>query len=481
MQTPKTSVKSSSGSEGGRKISPRSVSLETRQKSTGRVVRQLKTSGLEANSSTSIRTPKTTSTKTLDRISPKGLEPEKKRQGRVAELETQISQLEDALRTVKDQLIVSESWKKQAKLDAEESRKELLAITLKLEESQKLLALSSFHETHSNYLSAYEEIRVLKENMAQQVSIMEEMKNQLDDSRSSESKAHTLASETLRQLETAKKTMESLKTNSDDYNAIVSELQQSRERVSSLESIIEEMNVKEKQSESKEITDLKAELENLKSRQAWEISGELRKSKEDVDELRASLMDKETELQCILEENENLNAKLKNLRENEVGNESKQEFESLKLKLTSLETELSEKCDENEMLKLEIKKMKSSTEAMKKNKDEVVNVTERLEAVKMSNCEMEEELRRLKVQMSQWRKAAEAATDMLCDKSSDNNGRMLEERTWSMGHFSPRKRLNMCSPGSVEIDDDDDDEFMKRKDGNMLRRIGVLWKRPQNK
>lgn len=77
---------------------------------------------------------------------------QKKRQGRVAELETQISQLEDALRTVKDQLIVSESWKKQAKLDAEESRKELLAITLKLEESQKLLALSSSHETHVSSL-----------------------------------------------------------------------------------------------------------------------------------------------------------------------------------------------------------------------------------------------------------------------------------------------------------------------------------------
>lgn len=70
------SVKSSSGSEGGRKISPRSVSLETRQKSTGRVVRQLKTTGLEANSSTSIRTPKTTSNKTLDRTSPRGLDPE---------------------------------------------------------------------------------------------------------------------------------------------------------------------------------------------------------------------------------------------------------------------------------------------------------------------------------------------------------------------------------------------------------------------
>ncbi|GKF66131.1 interactor of constitutive active ROP, partial [Tanacetum coccineum] len=66
----------------------------------------------------------------------------------VAELETQVSQLEDALRTVKDQLIVSESWKKQSKLDAEESRNELLALTLKLEESQNLLARFSSNEEH---------------------------------------------------------------------------------------------------------------------------------------------------------------------------------------------------------------------------------------------------------------------------------------------------------------------------------------------
>ncbi|KAL4592217.1 hypothetical protein LXL04_005204 [Taraxacum kok-saghyz] len=472
MQTPKISVKST---ESGRRISPRSVSLETKQRSSGRVVRQLKTSGLEVNFS-STSTPKATSAKIVHRTSPRGLDLEKKRPGRVAELETQISQLEDALRTVKDQLIVSESWKKQAKLDAEESRKELLAITSRLEESQKLLppSSSSSNENHSNYQS--EEIRVLKESLAEKVSLIEEMKNTLDDCRSSESQAQALASETLQQLETARKTMESLKLTNDGYNGIVSELDQSKERVSSLESIIEEMKVNEKQRESDEITALKSELENMRSRHSMEISGELDKSKADIEELRGNLMDKETELQCVLEENEVLNAKLANLRGTEVGNSSKHDFDSLKSKLTSLETELCQKCDENETLKLEIKKMKSSTEAITKNKDEVATVTERLEAVKMSNGEMEEELRRLKVQMSQWRKAAEAATDMLCDE----NGRMLEERTWSMGHFSPRKRMM-----NMAIDDDDedgdDDELLKRKDGNMLRRIGVLWKRPHNK
>ncbi|GJX27304.1 interactor of constitutive active ROP, partial [Tanacetum coccineum] len=144
MQTPKASIKSSSGSEGAQRISPRSVSIDTTQKSSSRVVRQLKTTSLETNS-----LPKTRSPKISDRASTRGpVATEKKRVGRVAELETQVSQLEDALRTVKDQLIVSESWKKHAKLDAEESRNELLALTLKLEESQNLLARFSSNEEH---------------------------------------------------------------------------------------------------------------------------------------------------------------------------------------------------------------------------------------------------------------------------------------------------------------------------------------------
>lgn len=613
MQTPKTSgsTKSSSGSEGVRRISPRSVSSDTTQRSTGRAIRQIKTTGLESSSS-AIRTPKITSPKI---ISSRGTVPElqKRRLGRVAELESQVAQLEDALRTVKDQLIVSESWKKQAKLDAEESRKELLDMSLKLEECQKLLAQSSseepqdlqeFQDEHDDETrkfkgqqkpnladsaalaaalveiaqlkvkletiskpevtqtkqseSAYQEIHILKENMAKTLLLMEDMKSQLEDCKSSESQAQALASETLQQLETAKKTMESLKFTSGEYNAILLELDQSRARVRSLEGIIEKMKTKDQESESEEIVALKSELGMLKSaeirfheeqsRQTLDITAELKRSKADIEELKANLMDKETELQCILEENEDLKAKLADLILGKQENELKQDFnrlkselsekldenEKLKLeimkmkgvveasnqdfnclnsKLTSLEKELCKKSDKNEKLKLEIKKINNVMEAskqdfnslkstlknletelckksdenekleleikkMKNSNDEVAEVTEQLEAVKMTNCETEAELRRLKVQMGQWRKAAEAATAMLCDENTDNNGRTLVERSCSMGHY------NISSPCSLEIDDDDedeDDEFLKRKNGNMLKRIGVLWKKPQNK
>ncbi|KAI3706763.1 hypothetical protein L6452_24716 [Arctium lappa] len=614
MQTPKTSTKSSSGSEGVRRISPRSVSSDTTQRSSGRAVRQLKTTGLQPNIS-AIRTPKITSPKI---ISSRGTVPElpKNRLGRVAELESQVTQLEDALRTVKDQLIVSESWKKQAKLDAEECRRELLDMSLKLEESQKLLA-QSFPDEHNHEAqkfklegqqkpnladsaalaaalieidqlkskldtiseseakqtkqseSAHVEIHILKENMAKTLLLMEDMKSQLEDCKSSESQAQALASETLLQLETAKKTMESLKVTSGEYNAILLELDQSRARVRSLEGIIKKMKTKDQESESEEIIALKSELGKLKSaeirfheeqsRQTLDIIAELKRSKADIDDLKANLMDKETELQCILEENEDLKAKMANLilgkQENDLENDSKQDFNRLKLQLTRLETELRGKLDENEKLKLEItdtkgvmeaskqdfdslkskvtslekelrkksneneklkletkninsvmevskqdfnslklklqnletelcqkseenEKLKLEIKKTKSNDDNVAEVTQQLEAVKMTNCEKEAELSRLKVQMGQWRKAAEAATAMLCDENSDNNRRMLVERSCSMGHY------NISSPCSLEIDDDDDeddDEFLKRKNGNMLKRIGVLWKKPQNK
>lgn len=514
MQTPKASIKSSSGSEGARRVSPRSVSVDTAHKSSSRVVRQLKTNSQETNSS-----PRTRSPKISDRASPRGpIATEKKRVGRVAELETQVSQLEDALRTVKDQLIVSESWKKQAKLDAEESRNELIALTLRLEESQNLLARFSSNEeqdlnndeawnsTHSSALttalleidqlkvkldatieseakqtkeaeSAYAEILKLKENLSETHLLMEEMKNQLENSKCSEAHAQALASETLLQLETAKKTMESLKLNSDEHNTIVLELDHSRARIRLLEDIIEKMKT----------TNLENKVE--------------KESKQVINGLQSKLTSLETELHEKSDENEKLKHQIKKM--NDLVEESKQDSNILNSGLANVETELREKSDENKTLKLEIKKMNQDFNNLKSNitslETEVCNKSEEneklkleitkadsvVEEVKASKCEVEDELKRLKVQMSQWRKAAEAATAMLCDENNDNNGQMLADRTWSMGHFSPKKRMNTGSPSSVdtedETNDNDDDELIKRKNGNVLKRIGVLWKKPQTK
>ncbi|KAJ4875089.1 Interactor of constitutive active ROPs 3 [Raphanus sativus] len=92
-----------------------------------------------------------------------------------------------------------------------------------------------------------------------------------------------------------------------------------------------------------------------------------------------------------------------------------------------------------------------SMEEADKSRQRAVRVTEQLDATQASNSEMETEPRKLKVQ---WRKPAEAATAML---PTGNNYNQTN------------------SPYSKVIDD----EVTKKKTGNVLKKIGVFWKKPQ--
>ncbi|XP_048234086.1 interactor of constitutive active ROPs 3 isoform X2 [Ricinus communis] len=617
MQTPKGS---------------RSGSSEALQKVRPQAVRQLKTTGLEfdsASSSNQTRTPKDRSPKVVDRRSPRSPVTEKKRPSRISELESQVSHLQEELKRAKDQLSLSESWKKEAVEDAEESKKKLLAISSKLEESQKQLlefsaseearvidlqkvtqeqdqawqseleATKQQHPVDSAALasalseiqqlklqlemvaesgaaqnkhteSADVELQTLRANLMDTLSLVENMKNQLQDTKDSEAQAQALASETLLQLETAKKSVEALRSDGskaiEAYNSIASELDQSRARVKLLEGLVlkleadlhnangsiflDSANVHEEaiveNQRSQEANQLEAEVSSLKSevgqlrsslqaaetksqeeqnnstaqiKSAYELveqiktesllkeselEAELKQTKADIEELKADLMDKETELQGISEENEVLNMKLKNILscrgESELENEIrklKENVADLKASLMDKETELQNILEQNEILKVEISKREMNgtnemdvelevaraaerealmklgfmmEEADRSNK-KVARVTEQLEASQAANSEMEAELRRLKVQSDQWRKAAEAAAAML---SAGNNGRFME-RTGSLDSSYNPATGRIGSPYNEDMDDD----LLKKKNGNMLKKIGVLWKKPQ--
>ena len=555
---------------------------------------------------------------------------QKKRPSRISELETQVSHLQEELKKAKDQLSSSELWKQQSQQDAEESKNKLLAVSSELEESQlQLQELSASEEARvvelqkiskerdqawqseleavqrqnsvdsaalasamneiqqlrvqlgmvaesgsaqtKNKESANEELESLKANLAETLSLVANMKNQLQDCKESEAQAQALVGETLLQLETARQTVEVLKSDSmksmEAYNSVASELDQSRARVNFLEELVSKLknisgdvsqnpagdhNIElelGKDQETGESIKIKAELHSLKSevarlrsaleiaeskyheeqirstvqiRSAYELveqiksgsslreaalEAELKKKKADVEELKANLMDKETELQGISEENEGLNLKLeKSLscqREYELEKELKKLNEcvsELRANLMDKETELQSISEENEMLKLEIKKREmdrgkandhvvAEVEAAKaaerealmklgivmeeadKSNRRAARVTEQLEAAQAANSEMEAELRRLKVQSDQWRKAAEAAAAMI---SAGNNGKFME-RTASLDSNYNSIAGKIGSPYSEDIEDD----LLKKKNGNMLKKIGVLWKKPQ--
>ncbi|KAI5391070.1 hypothetical protein KIW84_076074 [Lathyrus oleraceus] len=609
-------------------------SSEVTQKVSARAVRQMRTTTIDTNSissssssSTQVnRLSKERSPKLNDRKSPRSPVPERKRPSRISELESQISQLQDDLKKVMDQLVLTESSKKQAQKDAEESKEQLLTLSAKLEESQnQYLELCANGEARDIELqrmteerdrawqseldaseknlsvdstalaSAVNEIQLLKvqlelvancgsvqtqhaesanaellnlkQKLSESLSLMESMRNQLDDSIESEARAQIVVDEALFQLEAAKRTVEILADDVvkdvDDYNSIALELEHSRVRVNTLETLVSKLKTHVNDNESThsiqnlledsefekeceivkdgedpnqievEICSLKSEVEGLRSaletsetkyqqeqiqttvqiKSAYELmeqiksesgdrqrelEAELQRKKADIEELKANLMDKETELQGIMEENENLNSKLENnmssQNDNGLAKEVKrleQCLDEMKADMMDKETTLQTISEENETLKMEISKRSSDVEnardeiekakaaerevatklaiAMEeadRSNRKAARVTEQLEAAQAASSEMESELRKLKVQSDQWRKAAEAAAAML---SAGNNEKLTERGVSLENNYK-------CSPPYGE---DIDDEFQRKKNGNMLKKIGVLWKKPQ--
>ncbi|KAL3829143.1 hypothetical protein ACJIZ3_017945 [Penstemon smallii] len=490
MQTPKPRTNSSGSSQ---RKSPQSISSQVSQKVSPRVVRQLRTGAPYSDTSSNQETkgPKEKSPKDIGRRSPRSPISEKKHPRKVGELESQISQLENDLKNVKDQLCYSETSKKQAQKEVGEANQKLLALSKKLEESQEQLLDNKVHtadetlatqtdQSHDSaaLASALDEIKQLKsqleivaeseatqnlkEKLVESHLLVEDMKNELRFCKESEVHAQEIVGETLKQLETAKKMMETFKSDgckaTEAYDAIASELDQSKARVNFLEELVIKLKAdinKDSQNEG----DLQTELNSIRSdleaaemryndeqvrtveqiRQAFKMveeiksssshkESELMKSKYLIEELKANLMDKETELQGICEENEDLKTKL------------------------GIDLEATKAAEREALMKLGY-----MTEEVGKSK----HTAEQLEA----------ELRRMKVQADQWRKAAEAAAAML---TAGNNGQVMG-RTGSMdSNYSPRN-VRIDSPYGDEVDED----LMKKRNGNVLKKIGVLWKKPQ--
>ncbi|WVY97819.1 hypothetical protein V8G54_029970 [Vigna mungo] len=596
--------------------------------------RKMKTPGSDTDSVSSSpkpasKTPKNKSPKVTERKSPRSPVSENKKPSRVQELESQLAQLEEDLRRTKEQLNSSESWKKRAQQEAEEAKKQLLAMSKELEESQQqLLELSASEEERlqelrkisqdrdrewqseleavqkqhsmdstalvsamneiqklkiqlervreseavhiSNAESDNAEIEDLKMELDEALTLVEKLKNELSDCKESESRALEVVGKTQMQLASANKTVETVQLEGvktlEAYKSLSLELEQSRVQVKSLEELVSKLQtdlvapankntsdpVNEVEHElaqknAEDISQLKAELVSAKSeaaqlksaldvseiryqeeyirstlqiRSAFEqlehvksessqrqiaLNEELKKAKADIEELRERLMDKESQLQSLSVDNEMLLSRIKQSQPSETESEAVVELKKLdadmielKGRLLERETELQNVTEENNALKMEVKRVElekskipeevvASAEAARaaerealmkldhitqeadKSNKRVTQVTEQLDAAQAANSELEAELRRLKVQSDQWRKAAEAAAAMI---SAGNNGKFVE-RTGSLDSSYNTISAKMSSPYSEDTDDDSP----KKKNTNMLKKIGVLWKK----
>ncbi|KAJ8492222.1 hypothetical protein OPV22_013943 [Ensete ventricosum] len=225
----------------------------------------------------------------------------------------------------------------------------------------------------------------------------------------------------------------------------------------------------------------------------------------EVTVLKSNLFDKEEELQRISDMNKKLLADIEEARENQIESElglkltkSITDAKDLKSKLTNSEIDLQRLSEENEQLKTELRRtetandkaceaaiagMKSAKAAeeealmklgcisdkAEKNNRRATKVAEELEAVQAVKSEMEAELRKLKAQAEQWRKAAETAIVML---TADKNGKFA-------GAVDSEYKSAEGKLMSLRFSNDIGEESSRKKKNYILRRIRGMWNKEQ--
>ncbi|XP_073276284.1 interactor of constitutive active ROPs 2, chloroplastic-like [Primulina huaijiensis] len=217
---------------------------------------------------------------------------------------------------------------------------------------------------------------------------------------------------------------------------------------------VEEMRVKLIQNEN-ELHSASCENKGLNIKmEETELEIELKNSESIIQNLTSNILDKETRLQNLTEENETLKFEI-----------LKREKEKNKANDEALASAESARAAEQEALR----RLAYLTEEEEKSRRKAARVTEQLDAAQAACSEMEADLRRLKVQSDQWRKAAEVAAAILSNGDKDK----YIERTASLEYnMIGGKWGSPCS-------EDTDDDSPKKKYGNMLKMIGVLLKKVQ--
>ncbi|XP_076882958.1 interactor of constitutive active ROPs 4-like [Bidens hawaiensis] len=166
---------------------------------------------------------------------------------------------------------------------------------------------------------------------------------------------------------------------------------------------------------------------------------------------------------------------------------------SLKLMIEEKDKKLETFSQENEDLKHQLSEANAKisstlvneerlTIKLTKSKNEEIKLNERLNEIEVAKEALETEMKRLRVQTEQWRKAADVAAEILSGGVEMGDGRRVSERCGSMDkNYSGGVFEGFV--GSPGLGDDSDDGFGnngKRK-GSGIRMFGDLWKKKEHK
>ncbi|XP_073284015.1 interactor of constitutive active ROPs 4-like isoform X2 [Primulina huaijiensis] len=186
---------------------------------------------------------------------------------------------------------------------------------------------------------------------------------------------------------------------------------------------------------------------------------ELGSKNDEINLLKTKLDEKEKEMGVFRRENQSLR--------NELNEKS--------LNISSAQSQIAEL----------IFKLNKADQELENTKNNAFQINEKLIAAEKAKEELESEMKMLRVQTEQWRKAADAAAAVLAAAGGvEMNGRRISERCGSMdNHY----RIPVgVYPGYADsprpMDDESDDVFEggKRK-GSGIRMFGDLWKKKGQK
>ncbi|KAJ0960096.1 hypothetical protein J5N97_000128 [Dioscorea zingiberensis] len=258
--------------------------------------------------------------------------------------------ISEEARVIKLQKISQEreqAWQSELEAVQKQHSVDAVALASAIDEIERLklqlemVAVSEANQTkHAELVNG--ELQSLKENLAETLSLVDNMKSELKGCKEARAQAQAQVSQTLLQLESARRTVETLSSDGmkamEAYNSIASELDQSKaatmtlsrnlekstaslwdqmrlrqsfytlkSEVKRLKSTLETAETKyhEEQIQStvqiRSAHELVEQMRSASSQREGELEDELEKTKAGVEALKAHLMDKETELQCISE------------------------------------------------------------------------------------------------------------------------------------------------------------------------------------
>ncbi|CAA7056669.1 unnamed protein product [Microthlaspi erraticum] len=153
------------------------------------------------------------------------------------------------------------------------------------------------------------------------------------------------------------------------------------------------------------------------------------------------------------------------------------ENESLKNQLSDSASEMSNvKANEDEM----VSKVSRIGEELEESRAKTAHLKEKLESMEEAKDALEAEMKKLRVQTEQWRKAADAAAAVLSGEF-EMNGRDRSgstEKCFAGGLFDPTAVVGFMEPPGMA--DDSDDGSGKRKSSGM-KMFGELWRKKGQK